>query len=146
MPASGGPPPGGFSHSTGDSALILVVDPDRDMRTILSLFLGAAGHDVVTAADADAALERARCLAPAVIVGENPLRLQDGATLSDALRADPVTSTIPFVVVTANARPVEVDPAGQVHEAVFVKPPVFAELVRTVDRLARQREHVLAGT
>ena len=125
--------------------MILVVDPDRDMRTILSLFLGDAGHEVVTAADADSALELARRSSPSVIVGEHPLRLAHGPTLCDALRHDPATAEIPFVVVTARALPVEVSTAERLHEALFVKPPVFADVVRMVDRLAMRRGRVPAG-
>ncbi len=114
------------------------------MRTILSLFLGAAGHDVVTAADADAALAAALRDGPAVIVGEHPLQLADGTTLHAALQADPRTAAIPFVVVTARALAEELGAAEPNHAAVFVKPPVFSDLVATVTRLAGCGRRVVA--
>jgi len=69
-------------------ARIAVVDDERDIREMLAEYLGAAGHEVVTAADApalEALLERG--LAPDLFVLDVGLPGQDGLQLARALRA-----------------------------------------------------------
>lgn len=83
--------------------LVLIVDNDRDTRTLYGRVLRSAGFRVGAACQADEALEYARTLLPAAIVTD--LRLpgsMDGVDLIQALRADAALRDDPILAVTGH--------------------------------------------
>lgn len=115
--------------------LVLIVDPDPDTRAILAAFLTHAGFEVDVESAGASVPSRAAARRPAAIVGEHPIRLDDGRLLCTVLREDPATRDIPFVALTANALPSQVSDAMITHDVVFVKPPDFMRLVAAVTDL-----------
>jgi CheY-like chemotaxis protein len=112
---------GGQGETGG--ALVMIVDPNPDVREILGMLLQHEGFAALSTTEPDEALEWARERGPAVIVGEHPLELSDGRLLCAALREDPRTAAIPFVAVTAHGFPDDVESAVEGHpHGVFVKP------------------------
>ena len=83
---------------------ILIVDDDRDIRTLLADYLETNGYRAACAADGAAmwkALGEAR---PDLIVLDLNLPGDDGLTLCRKLRAD---STIPVIMLTARNEPLD---------------------------------------
>ena len=83
---------------------ILVVDDDRDIRSLLAEQLSAAGYRVFTAADgAEMRAHIGRGPADLVILDLN-LPRQDGLSLCRELRAG---SNMPVIMLTARAEPID---------------------------------------
>ncbi len=76
-----------------------MVDDAPLIRELGALFLGRAGH-VVTAATAAEALELAHSARPDLIVSDLDMPEVDGAALCRTVRADPVLSDPPILVLT----------------------------------------------
>lgn len=115
-------------------ATILVVDPNRDQRTILSALLRDRGYRVLDTADPEEALRLAAEWAPDLILGEHPVELPDGSALCEAFLEDPLTADIPFLALTARAMPDEVEAARATHTAgVLLKPVSLTRLLAAVE-------------
>jgi DNA-binding response OmpR family regulator len=79
-----------------------VVDDNADMREYL-LRLLEPYMEVQTARDGKAALDSALAAPPDLILSDMMMPELDGAGLLRAIRADPKTSTIPFILLSARA-------------------------------------------
>ncbi|HEX6027037.1 MAG TPA: SpoIIE family protein phosphatase [Solirubrobacter sp.] len=96
------PEDGRRQEAEGDRPRVLVVDDNADMRDyIASLLSGRYG--VQTAADGAIALELARRDPPALVVTDVMMPNLDGFGLLAALQADPATTDIPVIMVSARA-------------------------------------------
>src|SRR6266446_2390141 len=82
---------------------ILVVDDEPDAVELIDFNLKAASYEVVTAADGNEALKKARSSLPDLIVLDLMLPEVDGLEVCKILRRDPSTAAIPIVMVTAKA-------------------------------------------
>jgi CheY-like chemotaxis protein len=85
------------------SRLVLVVEDDIDICTVIKLSLEAEGYQVVTAGDGRAALTQAEQLRPDAILLDIMLPEVDGWEVIRALKIKPGTSEIPVVMMTAYA-------------------------------------------
>ncbi len=114
--------------------VVLVVD---DVPTILQLIRGAlAGHpvDLITAADGEAALELARRVVPDLILLDLAMPVMDGWAVLSELRGDPVTASVPVVIVTAHGDSEAAARARELGADGFVSKPFRpAELRRVMD-------------
>ncbi|HEU4688395.1 MAG TPA: ATP-binding protein, partial [Vicinamibacterales bacterium] len=123
-----------------DSAHILLADDNADMRTYLSKLLGVRWR-VDVASDGAGALEMARRMLPNLVVTDVMMPQLDGFGLLRALRADPATSEIPVVMLSARAGEesrVEGFEAGA--DDYLVKPFTAREVVARVEaQLLRRR-------
>jgi signal transduction histidine kinase len=125
-----------------DSARILVADDNADMRAYLVRLL-AERWTTEAVTDGQAALEAIRRDPPELVLSDVMMPRLDGAGLLKALRADPTTSTIPVVLLSARAGE-EAVVAGLETGAddYLVKPFSAAELMSRVGThlaLARTR-------
>jgi DNA-binding response OmpR family regulator len=84
-------------------ATILVVDDDPLITDLLESALATEGYQVQSAID-EAALRIAHDLQPAVILLDITMPGMDGVEISQRLRADPRTATIPIIVMSAEDR------------------------------------------
>ncbi|MCC7539876.1 MAG: response regulator [Deltaproteobacteria bacterium] len=82
-------------------AKILIVDDEPQVLAMLDLMLRAAGYDVVTASDGDAAVEVARRELPDVILLDVNLPKRDGFEVCANLRAEPPAPGMKIVMLTA---------------------------------------------
>jgi DNA-binding response OmpR family regulator len=80
---------------------ILVVDDERDLVDILKFNLQREQYDVVTAADGEKALEVARRDLPDLVILDLMMPGIGGLEVCRRLRADPRTSKVPVIVLTA---------------------------------------------
>ena len=86
---------------------ILVVDNEADIRRFIEVNLRLEGFDVVVAGDGDEALERACDSDPALVLLDVMMPGIDGIEVCRRLRADPRTSHIPVILLTAKSMTVD---------------------------------------
>ena len=78
---------------------ILAIDDDPDMRDLVAHILGRAGCQVEVAEHGAAGLERIRAHAPDLVLCDVNMPEMDGFATLEAVRADPGTSALPFVLL-----------------------------------------------
>jgi serine/threonine protein kinase len=81
---------------------LLVVDDDEFMREHLVTILRHEGFEPLVANNGRIGLEMARLELPDLILSDVMMPELDGYALLEALRADPLTSGIPFIFLTAS--------------------------------------------
>ena len=86
---------------------ILVVDDEVDVTELLEFNLKAAGYDVISAEDGPTALRKARDQQPDLIVLDVMLPEMQGTDVCKELRRDPVTASIPIIMLTAKASEID---------------------------------------
>lgn len=119
-------------------AKILVVDDEPDAVELIEFNLKAAGYEVVTAADGEEALKKARSLLPSLIILDLMLPEVDGLEVCKILRRDSRTSAVPIIMLTAKAA--EIDRVLGLElgaDDYLTKPFSPRELVLRVKRLLR---------
>jgi CheY-like chemotaxis protein len=130
-------------HHPAASPRVLVVDADDDTRALYRQSLTLAGCSVVEAADGREALVKALTRRPALVVMELRLPLIDGVSLCQILRQDRTTADVPILVVTAEARVLELERMRRAGaDAVLVKPSTPEAILTEMHRLlARSTIH-----
>ena len=140
------PDPGTAAADPGHAKpRVLVADDNADMRAYVTRLL-MRDYDVAAVGDGDSALSDARAHPPDVVLADIMMPGMDGMELLRALRADPRTSNIPIVLLSARAGD-EAKVAGLDAGAddYLVKPFSARELharVRTHVTLAQERRRV----
>jgi two-component system cell cycle response regulator DivK len=108
----------------------LVVDDYDDAREMYAEFLVFKGFEVVQAQNGLQALALAESLLPDLIVLDLALPDIDGIEVTRRLKASPLTSSIPIIMLTANAQARMLDEARKAGcAAVLVKPCTPDELL-----------------
>jgi DNA-binding response OmpR family regulator len=120
---------------------VLVADDEDDIRALVAVAVGKAGCTVVgSVADGAAALDLARVELPDLAVLDVSMPGATGLEVCAALRADPATSGIRILLLSAGASPDDVA-AGLAAgaDAYLAKPFQISGLVQQVQALtARQ--------
>jgi len=117
---------------------ILVVDDEPDAIELIKFNLKAAGYEVVTAADGDEALKKARALVPDLILLDLMLPEVDGLEVCKILRRDARVSGIPIIMLTAKAAEIDRVLGLELGADDYVTKPFSPrELVLRVKRLLR---------
>jgi CheY-like chemotaxis protein len=80
-----------------------VVDDNVTNLKLIEYLLQAKGYDVLTAVDAESALEAVRSKRPSLVLMDLQLPGMDGLELTRRLKSDPSTREILIVAVTAYA-------------------------------------------
>jgi two-component system, cell cycle response regulator DivK len=119
-------------------AKILLVE-DNDMnRDMLSRRLSRKGYETVEAVDGQEGIETARSARPNLILMDMSLPVLDGWEATRRLKADPATSSIPVIALTAHAM------AGDRERALDAgcddydtKPIEFPSLLAKIEALLR---------
>jgi diguanylate cyclase (GGDEF)-like protein len=122
--------------------LILIVDDDEDISRFVEFNLKVHGFEVMIARDGEEALELVEQRRPALAVVDWMMPRMDGVELTRRLRAQPLTSALPVIMLTA--RGMTVDKVVGLTAGVddyLVKPFDTAELIaRVVSTLRRNKE------
>lgn len=82
--------------------IILVADDTEDIRLMLKARLEQRGHRVVEAADGRQAVRLATSERPDMILMDLSMPVMDGIEAARYLRAQPETSRMPIIAVTAH--------------------------------------------
>jgi DNA-binding response OmpR family regulator len=122
---------------------ILVVDDEPDLLELIDTNLTAAGFSVLTAASGREALRQARELRPQLILLDVMLPELDGLEVCKLLRHDPLTRSIPIVMLTARAMEIDRVLGLELGADDYVtKPFSVRELVLRIKKLLnRQPAH-----
>lgn len=94
--------PSSHEDANDERPVILIADDNADMRQYIARTLGAH-YRTEAVADGEAALEAARARLPDLILTDVMMPRLDGFGLLHALRADPRTSGVPVIMLSARA-------------------------------------------
>ncbi len=114
-------------------ATVLIVEDNPANMKLASFILESAGHTVLGADDAEAGLRMARELHPDLVLMDIQLPGMDGLQAIALLKAEPSTSTIPVIALTALAMKgdeARIRAAG--CDGYLAKPIRYQELLATV--------------
>lgn len=108
---------------------ILVVDDDPTTRKVLSLYLKAKGHEVVTAENGLDALEKLGTQNVNLIMSDVNMPYMDGIEFVRNVRANTEWSDIPILMVSTEADQEEQQLAFTAGANGYLIKPVTAEMV-----------------
>ena len=122
--------------------VLLVEDNDDNLR-IYSTILTYAGYNVLEATDGEAGLATARSGRPDLILMDVSIPKIDGWEVTRILKADPATSTIPVVALTAHALASDRERADEIGFDGYISKPaepraVLAEVERRLGKVAEK--------
>jgi DNA-binding response OmpR family regulator len=113
-----------------ETALVLVVDDQRDILGLIKLRLEQAGYEVETASDGERALELVRSLRPNLVVLDVMLPMIDGREVTRRIRADASTAGIPVLLVSASVHEHEVQEGLDAGADDYLPKPFTANVLR----------------
>jgi CheY-like chemotaxis protein len=79
---------------------ILVIEDSRFLRLALERMLVKAGHDVIAVGDGKEGLLRAQDVRPDIILLDMMLPTMEGTAVLSQLKRDPLTKSIPVIVLS----------------------------------------------
>lgn len=121
--------------------LILIVDDDQDIAGFVEFNLKMDGYDVIRAKDGEDALEIMQNNRPDLAVVDWMMPRMDGVQLTQRLRAEPLTSALPVIMLTA--KNMSIDKVAGLKAGVddyLVKPFDTAELLARVGSTLRRNK------
>jgi len=119
---------------------ILVVDDEPDAVELIEFNLKANSYEVITAADGEEALQKARAVLPDLVILDIMLPEVDGMEVCKILRRDQRTSGIPIIMLTAKAAEIDRVLGLELGADDYVTKPFSPrELVLRVKRLLRSQ-------
>ena len=99
--------------------MVLVVDDESSVRSLISNSLRDHGYRTMEAADGVDALRMARELRPDAVVLDIELPALDGTTILQSLRSHPDTQHVPIIGMSGY----EIDPADERSFTCFLQKP-----------------------
>jgi diguanylate cyclase (GGDEF)-like protein len=121
--------------------VILVVDDDEDIARFVEVNLRLHGFEVVLAHDGEQALAKVAECRPDLAVVDLRMPKLDGLELTRRLRADPMTTALPIIMLTAKGQTVDkVVGLTTGADDYLVKPFDTAELVARVRSTLRRNQ------
>ena len=134
-------------HASPQPTTILIVDDQPDNRDMLSALLGQEGYRTLTAAGGMEAMDVIANDTPQLILLDVSMPDMDGYAVASLLKADPKTSGIPIIMVTAHAgRGARVVGLHTGAEDYLTKPVDAPELLLKVRNLLRLSGGMEAAT
>jgi CheY-like chemotaxis protein len=115
--------------------IVLVVEDDTFSHQLIAITLETHGIDLVFEADGTAALERIGAVQPDLVLMDVMLPGRDGVDLTQSLKADPVLSAIPVIMLTGEARREVLVRSMEAGAADFIVKPFTPDAL--VAKLAR---------
>lgn len=113
-----------------------MIDDDKDIVRLAGIRLTRAGHEVTECLDGTAGLAAIRADVPDLAVVDWMMPGLDGIGVAQAVRAEPATTHIPLLLLTARSDPAEHDYARtQGFDAVVTKPFSKGQLLDAVNAL-----------
>jgi len=119
---------------------ILVVDDEVNITQILEFSIGAEGYEVITAANGEEAIDKARREQPDLIILDVMMPKIDGYEACRILKANPLTKGIPVVLLTAKGRDIDKRLGYEVGATDYIIKPFSPN--KLVDRI----HQLLVGT
>jgi diguanylate cyclase (GGDEF)-like protein len=124
-----------------DAKLLLVVDDDVDIARFIEVNLRLQGYEVILAHDGETALELIEQRMPALAIVDWMMPKIDGLELTRRVRANPITSAMPIILLTARGMTVDkVFGLTAGSDDYLVKPFDTLELVARVRSTLRRNQ------
>jgi CheY-like chemotaxis protein len=116
--------------------VILIVEDDPQVARLIALVLQRSGHASEVVAEGQKALDRAKETMPVIIFADLTINGMGGEALCSALKRQPETQDIPFIVVSGDR---DVAEKARICGAddYMGKPFEFEDLTRLVNKYAR---------
>jgi CheY-like chemotaxis protein len=123
-------------QNRSDKLRVLVIDDSQLILMIVETALLREGYEVFTACDGLQGVKMAISCNPDLIISDEVMPQMDGYTLLRTLKADPLTSDIPIILLTAKTSPEDEHEALKSGFADFIaKPVVPVRIVARVNRI-----------
>jgi len=120
---------------------ILIADDDPVIQKLLAVNFEMEGYRVVTASDGAEALDRVASDHPDLAVLDVMMPRVDGLDVVRVLRADPVTCTMPIILLSAKAQALDINRGLEAGADAYVTKPFDpAELLDKAAALIRTAE------
>ena len=119
---------------------VLIADDDVDHRELMTFALRRAGHEIVTAVDAECAMAVLRGGGIDAALLDVRMPGESGIDLCRRLRADPATALVPVMLISADVNDQKVLAALQAGADDYLTKPFHrAELCARLDNLLLRR-------
>ena len=113
---------------------ILIIDDDKSTRWLITAELTKRGFETLEAENGAEGLKAARTQNPDLIICDYMMEKTDGYEILLALRAEPSTAKIPFVLMTGSPERAGIKPgSGRAPDEVLLKPVQASDLLRIVE-------------
>jgi signal transduction histidine kinase/ligand-binding sensor domain-containing protein/DNA-binding response OmpR family regulator len=130
---------------TPDADLVLVIEDSAEIREFIRATLVAEGYRVLLAAEGPMGVALARAEVPDLVVSDVMMPGLDGYQVCARLKADPATSHIPIVLLTAKSGPdARLEGLETGADSFLTKPFAPRELRAQVRNLLALRQQVRA--
>jgi CheY-like chemotaxis protein len=118
--------------------VILAVDDDPDMLTLLDTMLKRRGYVVMKAQNAEIALNLIKSFSPNLLVLDVLMPNMNGFELCERIRKIPHTANIPIIILTAlNTASTRQQAINVGANAFIAKDNLFSDLAAEIQRLLR---------
>lgn len=107
--------------------VILVVDDDPDILTIVESRLTANNYEVHTARRGEEGLRKCKLIRPDAVILDIMMPDMDGSTVADEMKDDPNTSHIPVIFLTGAVKASEVPKSHKIGGQYFLAKPFRGE-------------------
>jgi two-component system phosphate regulon response regulator PhoB len=102
---------------------ILLVEDDPDIRHLVSYKLTRGGLRVIEASDGIGALDAARRQPPDLVILDVRMPRMSGLEVCRELRAGPLPDQVPIIMLTARARPQDLEEAYAAGASDYIVKP-----------------------
>jgi putative two-component system response regulator len=127
-------PDAGHSAAAGEQPLVLVIEDEPTMRGLLTRVLEREGYDALGIGNGEMGMRAIVEYAPQMVLLDLSLPGIDGFEICRRLRADPLTATLPVIVITAHTSMEDMVAALDAGADDFLTKPV-----QQIELLARIR-------
>jgi two-component system phosphate regulon response regulator PhoB len=120
---------------------ILIIEDEKDIVDLLAYHLNQAGFSVSTTLDGPSGLEKARKERPGLVILDLMLPGMDGKDVCRALKSNPLTQSIPVLMLTAKSEEMDRVIGFELGADDYVTKPFSPrELVLRVKAILRRKE------
>lgn len=102
---------------------ILVVDDEEDIRDLVTFRLTRAGYSVIHARNGEEGVQVAGEKCPDLILMDVRMPRMNGLEATKAIRQNPVTASIPVIILTASVREDAVESGFLAGATDYIKKP-----------------------
>jgi len=120
---------------------ILIIEDEKDIVDLIAYHLGQSGFSVISALDGPSGLERAKKERPGLVILDLMLPGMDGKDVCRALKLNPLTQSIPILMLTAKTEEMDRVVGFELGADDYVTKPFSPrELVLRVKAILRRKE------
>ena len=129
------------------SEQILIIDDQPDLAGLMADLLSDAGYQTRVAENGRVALHEVQADPPDLLLLDAQMPEMDGFELASMLKADPMTATIPIIMVSANegrgARLIGLESGAEDYMTKPVDPVELIAKIRNLLLLRKRAAHAL---